>query len=126
MAARTDTAWTVARSFDEIRRYRRLSDQAIADTAGAPYTRSTVSDRRRGKTAIDANDLDTFARVLGVPSTIFFMPAAEALRWVTENAPNPHDDPSDPAGDRSSCTSHQGGDLVKFPTVEPIEDAQAA
>jgi hypothetical protein len=105
MAARTDTAWTVARSFTEIARYRRLTDQGVADAAGAPYTRSTVQDRRRGKTAIDANDIDAFARVLGIPSTVLFMPAADALRWVTENAPNVDDPPPNRASEQGTTQS---------------------
>lgn len=101
MAARTETAWTVARTLDELRRYRRMSDEQLAEAAGPPYNRSTVSDRRRGKTAIDTNDMEAFGAALGVPATVFLMSAHDALMWVVEHHPNGPDYPSDQGITRS-------------------------
>lgn len=84
MAATTETAWTAARTLDELKRYFRLSDQAIADRCPG-YTRDKISERRRGVTALDSNDMDVIGHALGVPSTVFLLTPTEALRWLLDH-----------------------------------------
>lgn len=102
MAATTTTAWTAARTLDALKRHFGLSDQQIADLSPG-YTRAKVSERRRGITALDSNDMDAFGRLFGVPSTVFLMSASDALRYVLDNDVEPNFTPPDQANPGSSC-----------------------
>lgn len=124
MAATTDTAWQAARTFDELRRHFRLSEQALADRAGT--SRSHVNERRRGKTAIDSNDMDRYGRALGVPSTVFLMNAADALRFVLDNEVTlPPTDPST-TPDQGISPSGRKANRTRNRTVLPFPSAAAA
>lgn len=93
MAATTTTARTAASTLKTIMRYRGLGDQALGDAVG--YSRAKVSERKLGRTAIDANDLDAFSAALNVPVLVLLRPEQEALAWVVEHRPNPTDTPPD-------------------------------
>lgn len=102
MAATTTTAWTAARTLDALKRHNGFSDQRIADLVPG-YSRDMVSERRRGVTALDYNDMDAFGRLFGVPSTVFLMSASDALRYVLDNDVQPNTTPPDLGNPGSSC-----------------------
>ena len=101
MAATTITAITAARTLDALKRHFGFSDQRIADLTG--YSRDMVRERRVGSTALDSNDMDAFGRLFGVPSTVFLMSAADALRYVLDNDVEPNLAPPDQENPGSSC-----------------------
>jgi hypothetical protein len=93
----SNTAATGASNLTTLCALANISDKRLAEMMGV--TRQTAYNKRTGRSALDLNDLDLFARILEVPVTAFLMERDQLLRWVADHGWE------GPKGVRSRCFS---------------------
>lgn len=80
----TELASSAALTLDALKNHLRVSDERLGKAAGG-YTHDQVSERRRGITPLDLNDLERFATAFDCPPTVFLMEPAEAIRYALDH-----------------------------------------
>lgn len=79
----------VNRAIDAVRRYRRLSHDALAriltEQTGRQISRSTVQAKCKGTTAITTDEAIEFAEALDTSPAIFYDGPDAAVEWTIQN-----------------------------------------
>lgn len=108
--------WTPADRLRKARLHKRLTQAELADRIGV--SENTIGNYETGQTTnLRRIVLKQWALATGVP--------VEWLQWGVTPTGGP-DGPSGLGSDPSSCTSHDGADLLNFPTRQPKDTAKAA